>query len=94
MVIKDCYRREIASKRFESKLCEYSYFGAVSVDPELVGVRAVAGPQRIRHLVTKSCEFGLSPEHKEDPENGKLREAFKKVISSHFESIIGGYPST
>ena len=59
----------------------------VSVDPELVGVRAVAGPQRIRHLVTKSCEFGLSPEYKEDPENGKLREAFKKVISSHFESV-------
>ena len=78
MIITDCYWREIAPKRFEYKLCECSYFGAVSVDPELVGVRTVTGPQRIRHLVAKSCEFGLSAGYKEDAENGKLREAFKK----------------
>ena len=73
MEIKDCYWSEIAPKRFESKLCECIYFGAVSVDPELVGVRAVAGSQRIRHQVTKFCELGFSPGNKEDAKNGKLR---------------------
>ena len=66
--------REIAPKRFDSKLCECVYFGAVSIDPELVGVAgAVAGSQRIRHLVTKSCVLGLSPGNKEDADNCKLK---------------------
>ena len=55
-------------------LRESVYFSAVGADPELVRViRAVAGSQRILHLVTNPYKLGLSPGYKEETEYGELK---------------------
>ena len=51
------------------------YFSAVGADPELVRViRAVAGSQRILHLVTNPYKLGIyATGYKEDTEYGNLK---------------------